>query len=290
MLELGAGFHPDLTGRDNIRLNGSFLGLGKNIGPALLDEIVAFAEVEEHIDTPVKHYSSGMYARLGFAVAVHSPARVLLVDEVLSVGDKLFRRKCLARMEHLRDQGTTILLVSHDSWAIRNFCGRALVMDQGRLIADTQPEKALQVYEWSLRGFKGVNAPGVSICRIDVLDHGGEPLRFLNGDSLRLCLSYDATHAPQAWSFVVRVRREDGVCCAACVKIGPERRKGMAIAEISGLNLGVGRYVVEASIEDAASLSPLTMEVSAPFQVGGYFDQKRGYDGVIQFLDTWSFH
>ncbi len=114
MLELGAGFHPDLTGRENIRLNATFVGLGRKISARLFDEIVAFAELEPHVDLPVKHYSSGMYARLGFAVAVHSPARVLLIDEVLAVGDSSFRQKCFDRILRLRDEGTTILFVSHD--------------------------------------------------------------------------------------------------------------------------------------------------------------------------------
>jgi ABC-type polysaccharide/polyol phosphate transport system ATPase subunit len=152
MLELGAGFHPDLTGRDNVRLNACLLGLGWRISPSLFDEIVAFAELEQHVDTPVKHYSSGMYTRLGFAVAVHSPARLLLVDEVLSVGDRLFQEKCFARMQYLRDRGTTIVLVSHDNWWIRNFCGRALVIDEGRVVADAKPDEALQAYDCQLRG------------------------------------------------------------------------------------------------------------------------------------------
>ncbi len=192
MLELGAGFHPDLTGRDNVALNGALLGLGRRLAPALFDEIVAFAELEQHIDTPVKHYSSGMYARLGFAVAVHSRARVLLVDEVLSVGDQLFRRKCLTRMRHLREQGTTILLVSHDAASIRTFCSRVLAIDRGRIIADTRPEEALRVYEWSLRGIASERARGVTISRVMAFDGDGAPLEALHGTRLRVCIEYDA--------------------------------------------------------------------------------------------------
>lgn len=290
MLELGAGFHPDLTGRDNIALNCALLGLGRPIAPALFDQIVAFAELEEHIDTPVKHYSSGMYARLGFAIAVHSRARVLLVDEVLSVGDQLFRRKCLARMRHLREQGTTILLVSHDAASIRAFCTRALAIDQGRVIANGRPEEALRVYEWSLRGIAGERAAGVTISRVVAFDEDGTPLDALHGTRLRVSIEYDATAAPEGWVFAVRVRREDGICCAACLSVAHGRSHGTATVELDDLNLTVGQYAIEVYIEDAISFAPLAMEFSLPFRVEGEFEQKRGYDGVIKTRHRWRFY
>lgn len=291
MLELGAGFHPDLTGRDNIQLNGCLLGLGWRIKPSLLDEIVAFAEVEQHVDTPVKHYSSGMYARLGFAVAVHSPARLLLVDEVLSVGDKLFQQKCFSRMQYLRDQGTTIVVVSHDDWWIRNFCKRALVMDAGHVVADSNPEEALQAYRWRLRGVSGDQRSHVTIQSVEVFDPDGAPLGPLPGTAIRVRIAFDAHGASADWSFVARVRREDGVYCATCVsQRPPDASAGIAIVEIADLYLAVGRYVMEVSIEDTQSLVPLAAQISETFSVKGPFDLKRGYDGVIKARHRWTFN
>lgn len=293
MLELGAGFHPDLTGRDNIQLNGCLLGLGRRIRPSLLDQIVAFAELEQHVDTPVKHYSSGMYARLGFAVAVHSPARLLLVDEVLSVGDQLFQEKCIERMKHLRDHGTTIVLVSHDNWWIRNFCSRALVIDAGRVIADCKPEEALQAYDWRLRGLPGDQPSGVSVTLVEVLASTGAEVTALQGTSVRLRVVYDAGGAQAAWLLVARVRRDDGVYCATCANENMGRsQNGVAIAEIEDLHLAAGQYVVEVSIEDASSRVPLAAQVSRTFVVlrtDGQIDSSRGYDGVMKVRSRWSF-
>ena len=224
MLEVGAGFHHDLTGRDNVHLNGSFLGLGRRVSPALLDEIVAFAEIEQHIDTPVKHYSSGMYARLAFAVAVHSPARLLLVDEVLQVGDALFRQKCIDRMKHLREQGATVLLVSHESGSLRSFCNRVLVIDEGRAIAEGAPEEALQVYEQKLRGLgTGTSMRDVNILSLDLYDSAESrpelPRRRLSagprgvgrGTRHRPLLGY-RSYSPRGWRLLraLRVARSAG--------------------------------------------------------------------------------
>jgi ABC-type polysaccharide/polyol phosphate transport system ATPase subunit len=289
MLELGAGFHPDLTGRDNIRLNGSLLGLGRRLSKSQFDEIVRFAELEEHVDTPVKHYSSGMSARLGFAIAVHSPARLLLVDEVLSVGDKLFQQKCLERMTHLRDHGTTIVLVSHDDWWIRNFCTRALLFDAGRVVADTTPDDALRQYDLRLYKAQEDSQNGVSVGRVEVFDAGGAAIGQLEGAAIRVRIAYDAQAAGRAWVLVARVRREDGVYCAMCIAEAqalPDA--GTAVVEIDDLLLVVGRYVVEVSIEDAATQAALATQVSESFFVPGLFDMKRGYDGIIRVRHRWS--
>jgi ABC-type polysaccharide/polyol phosphate transport system ATPase subunit len=294
MLELGAGFHPDLTGRDNIRLNGSLLGLGRRLSKGLFDEIVRFAELEEHVDTPVKHYSSGMSARLGFAVAVHSPARLLLVDEVLSVGDKLFQQKCLERMTHLREQGTTIVLVSHDDWWIRNFCTRALLFDAGRMVADTTPDEALREYDLRLYKAQAESGNGISVGQVEVFDGGGAAIGQLEGASIQVRIGYDAEAARRPWLLVVRVRREDGVYCTMSIAEGERAGErlpdaGTAVVELDDLRLVVGRYVVEVTIEDAATQAALATQVSAPFFVPGPFDLKRGYDGILRVRQRWSF-
>jgi ABC-type polysaccharide/polyol phosphate transport system ATPase subunit len=293
MLELGAGFHPDLSGRDNIQLNGCLLGLGRRIPASLLDEIVAFAEVAQHLDTPVKHYSSGMYARLGFAIAVHSPARLLLVDEVLSVGDQSFRKKCFARMRHLRDRGTTIVLVSHDSWWIRNFCDRVLLLDMGSVVIDGRPEEALQAYDWRLGGFSGDRPRGVKVSGVEVLDCRGAEVGTLLTPSVRVRVLYDAQGAQAAWLLVARVRRDDGTYCASCVSENPAGgRAGVAVADIEDLHLAPGRYVLEVSIEDALSRVPLATRASEAFVVppeAGQVDSSQAYDGVMKVRHRWSF-
>src|SRR5207249_6606311 len=133
LLEIGTGFHPELTGRENIFLNGAILGMGRREIDRKFDEIVAFAEIEKFLDTAVKHYSSGMYMRLAFAVAVHLEPEILIVDEVLAVGDVLYQKKCLRLMDNVAKAGRTVLLVSHDMGAIESLCQRAFLLDRGRL-------------------------------------------------------------------------------------------------------------------------------------------------------------
>ncbi len=133
LLELGAGFHPDLTGRENVYINAAFYGMGRKEIDRVLDDIVDFAELAQFIDEPVKHYSSGMYVRLGFAVAVNLDPDVLLVDEVLAVGDEAFQVKCLSRIKQFQTEGRTIVFVTHAAETARQICDRALVLDHGRL-------------------------------------------------------------------------------------------------------------------------------------------------------------
>ena len=143
LLEVGAGFHPDLTGRENIYLNGSILGMTTKEIDANFDDIVAFAEIGDFLDTEVKRYSSGMYSRLGFAVAVHTNLDVLLVDEVLSVGDAQFRAKCNEKLNELRGQGKTMFIVSHNAAQVRKLCERGIVLKEGKTIFDGPIEEAL---------------------------------------------------------------------------------------------------------------------------------------------------
>lgn len=146
LIELGAGFHPDLTGRENIHLNASILGMTSREINEQFTPIVDFAELWEFIDTPVKRYSSGMYMRLGFSVAIHSNPEILLVDEVLSVGDTYFQEKCLAKMHEFQARGTTIVVVSHTLELIRKFCERAMLIDGGRLLAEGTPAEVVARY------------------------------------------------------------------------------------------------------------------------------------------------
>jgi lipopolysaccharide transport system ATP-binding protein len=146
LLEVGTGFHPELTGRENIFLNGAMLGMKKHEIRSKFDEIVAFSEIERFLETPVKRYSSGMYVRLAFAVAAHLEPEILVVDEVLAVGDITFQRKCLGKMGEVSRQGRTVLFVSHNMAAIENLCNRGVVLEHGRVIFEGRTNEAIQEY------------------------------------------------------------------------------------------------------------------------------------------------
>ncbi len=148
LLELGTGFHPDLSGRENVYLNGAILGLSRQQIKRKLDKIIDFAELERFIDVPVRNYSSGMYVRLGFAVAVHTDPEILIIDEVLAVGDAAFQRKCMDRIDHLRHKGVTIILVTHSTDTVRDICQRAIWLDKGKIRADGPTETVIKQYVW----------------------------------------------------------------------------------------------------------------------------------------------
>jgi ABC-2 type transport system ATP-binding protein len=152
LLELGAGFNHELTGRENVFMNASILGLSKKDTELIFDEIVAFSELERFIDMQVRHYSSGMYVRLGFAVAVNVEPDILLVDEVLAVGDEAFQRKCIERVKKFQEEGRTILFVTHAADLVRRICDRAIVLDHGKMVIDAAPGEAVRVFRESLHG------------------------------------------------------------------------------------------------------------------------------------------
>jgi ABC-2 type transport system ATP-binding protein len=176
LLELGAGFHPELTGRENIYMNGSILGIAKRDVDRVFDEIVEFSELEKFIDMQVRHYSSGMYVRLGFAVAVNVDPDILLVDEVLAVGDEAFQRKCLERVSRFQKEGRTILFVTHAADLVRRICSRAIVLDHGEMVIDAKPGEAVRTFREHLhQGESGLAAPpvhGTSEAATASLQHG----------------------------------------------------------------------------------------------------------------------
>jgi len=153
LLEVGSGFHPDLSGRENIYLNGALLGMRRSVVDGLKDEILAFAGIGTFADEPIKHYSSGMYLRLAFAIAVHLDAEILLLDEVMAVGDEEFRRKCLTRIEEACRSGRTVLIAGHDLATLSTLCQRFLLLDYGRVAADETPENVTAHY------LRLINAP-----------------------------------------------------------------------------------------------------------------------------------
>jgi ABC-type polysaccharide/polyol phosphate transport system ATPase subunit len=176
LIELGAGFHPDLTGRENIFLNGAILGMKREEIKSRFDRIVEFAGIGQYLDTPVKRYSSGMYARLGFSIAAHIEPDVLLVDEVLAVGDFAFQQKCHAFMESLRSKGTTIIFISHNMDVVRRVCTKGLVMYRGKNIFQGSAAEAIVSYSEALR-------QAARETQIDVPDDGGLDSRVMTFDA-----------------------------------------------------------------------------------------------------------
>ena len=186
LLEVGTGFHPELSGRENVFLNGAILGMSQHEVRKKFDEIVEFAEVERFLDTPVKRYSSGMYVRLAFAVAAHLDPEILVVDEVLAVGDAKFQKKCLGKMQDVsRQQGRTVLFVSHNMAAVKSLCTRAICLERGKIVADDKPEPVLQRYYHSgetnvLDGnipkerARQMGTGEVQFTRVSLMDENGE--------------------------------------------------------------------------------------------------------------------
>ncbi len=190
LLEVGTGFHPELTGRDNIYLNGAILGMRKTEIDRKFDEIVAFAEVEKFLDTPVKRYSSGMYVRLAFGVAAHLETEVLLVDEVLAVGDAQFQKKCFEKMRDIGVQGRTILFVSHNMSAIRSICRQALIIEKGIVVAQGEIDQTVDQYlsrvNASLTSGTTVETNTFSVTAVEVISASGPVVKTFDPVEVRV--------------------------------------------------------------------------------------------------------
>jgi ABC-2 type transport system ATP-binding protein len=212
LLELGAGFHPDLTGRENVYLNASILGLSREETDEHFDEIVEFSGIGEFIDTQVKFYSSGMYVRLAFAVAIHVDPDILLVDEVLAVGDEAFQKKCLDKIRAFQEEGRTIILVTHTLSQITDMCNRAIVLAKGGVVFDGDPEDAVSI----LRSGFGSNPTEAAeileageraeILSVRTLDAAGNPCdAFKTGDDITIEVEVQAVRPAASWGVGLHV-------------------------------------------------------------------------------------
>jgi lipopolysaccharide transport system ATP-binding protein len=223
LLEVGTGFHPELTGRENIYLNGAIIGMRREEIRRYFDAIVDFAEVDKFIDTPVKRYSSGMYVRLAFAVSAHLKPEILMVDEVLSVGDLQFQQKCMAYAEELRKSGATVLFVSHNMFSVKAVCNRVLWLAGGEVRADGKPDEVIARYEQSSRcnvqefdpARNAGEKPVVRITYVETLNgDGNERTVFEHGERMKVRVGYVASEEVPAPNFVVAFIRSDNVeCC-----------------------------------------------------------------------------
>src|SRR5882762_2494380 len=221
LLEVGTGFHPDLTGRENVFLSGAILGMHRAEIERKFDEIIAFSEIEEFIETPIKWYSSGMWVRLAFSVAAHLEPEILMMDEVLAVGDAAFQQKCLDKMHEIRQQGRTILFVSHDMAAITRLCKRVVLLENGKVTSDGEPRNVVKYYlssslktgasrEWS----NPLDAPGDEVVRlrsVRVRDEAGQTIPVVDiRKPLGIELTYEVLDEGHALVPVIEFFNEDG--------------------------------------------------------------------------------
>jgi ABC-2 type transport system ATP-binding protein len=275
MLELGAGMQPDLSGRDNVYLNGSLLGLSRREIDKRFDEIVAFAELEEFIDNQVKYYSSGMYVRLGFAVAVNVEPDVLLIDEVLAVGDERFQQKCMDRVKQFQRDGRTIIFVSHSADVMRQICERVMVLERGEVLTIATPGEAIAVFRESLLEHEGAlgveledaEAEAQTATRRRLRIIGVEALvpddlsrtHLLPGDSFEIRASYEATAPVPGVSGAVSIFGNTGglVFGTDTASSGQvfdlPMGKGCVVLRFPSIPLLEGMYTVNVQLQDARS-------------------------------------
>jgi len=278
LLELGMGFHPDFTGRQNVMVAGQLMGLPTQDLAALLPSIAAFSEIGEYLDQPVRTYSTGMALRLAFSVATAARPDVLIVDETLSVGDAYFQHKCLRRLKDFKDAGTTTLFVSHDPAAVKSLCGRALLIDGGRLIQDGPPDRVLDYYNALIarreanqeilqaeaeRGRTTTRSGTFEarITEIDLLDADGRPARaFMVGDGgrIRTRILFTATVVAPTVGILIRDRLGNDVFGTNSFFVAPiEGTYGLGDELIVDfdlrLNLGVGTYTLTVAVHGDAT-------------------------------------
>lgn len=295
LIEIAAGFHPDLTGRENVYLQGAIMGMKRAEIARKFDAIVDFAGVREFIDTPVKRYSSGMHARLGFAVAAHLDPEVLIIDEVLSVGDTQFQAKCAAHMRGLIERGVPVVFVSHNLQAIQELCTRAIVLDRGRVLSAGEPAQAIQEYRkflWA-RQEKTLGASDgraeMRIAGVEILGESGEPAEwFETGSSMTVRIRYRATRPIERPHFGVEIHRADGTLCYGVNTsmdhrdLGTIEGEGCMDLHIPRLWLLPGAFSLSVAVWQVDGLSD-THERAYPFSVAS----KRRDFGVVFLEHEW---
>ncbi len=269
LIEVGSGFHPELTGRENVFLSGAVLGMRRREIAEKLDRIVDFAGVEAFIDTPVKWYSSGMHVRLGFAVAAHLEADILLVDEVLAVGDAEFQVKCLRRIQELKDRGTTSLFISHDLTTIERLCDSAILLEAGTITATGAPADVVATYHQRLAlwdpssGQTTIDSPksGVALTNLTVSNPDDpEAVAFETGGRVTLTLRYAAARPVPNVEFELRYYAADGKTRLAAPRTSERRERidlrppgGVVEFSCAALPLTAGSYSVGAVVRDLAT-------------------------------------
>ena len=269
LIEVGSGFHPELTGRENVFLSGAILGMRRREIAAKLERIVEFAGVRQFIDTPVKWYSSGMYVRLGFAVAAHMEPDILLVDEVLTVGDAEFQVKCLQRIQELKNQGTTSLFISHDLTAIERLCDSAVLLEAGTVAAAGVPADVVASYHQRLAlwdpssGETSIDSPNSGVALTNVTFQNPDDPRavsFKTGAPLTISVRYAVAKPVSNAEFELRYYSADGKTRIAAPRTGEWREPlhlrppgGVVEFTCASLPLNPGSYAIGAVVRDIAT-------------------------------------
>ena len=263
LLELGAGFHPMLTGRENIHLSGAILGLSKEAMALKFDSIVEFSGLEEFIDTPVKQYSSGMYVRLGFAVAVSSDPDILIIDESMAVGDMVFRKRCLEQIEAFIRAGKTIIVVTHNLQEIEKIAQRMLLLDHGIVRADGRPDEVIASYMNLLNTRilrreefgSGSGKPAIEITAVELRGVDGAPKSYFRShDELRVVIGFKVRRPSVNPVFRVQIFRSDGLFCHGMnterhgIECGEVRGEGKITLRYPDLSLLGGDYWVRVAV------------------------------------------
>ena len=310
LLEVGTGFHQELSGRENIYLNGAILGMKRAEIGRRFDEIVSFAEIESFIDTPVKHYSSGMYMRLAFAVAAHLEPEVLLVDEVLAVGDAEFQKKCLGKMRDVGRQGRTVLFVSHNMGAILNLCERVIVIANGQIQYSGETGEGVNSYykidsdicegEVDLSVHPSRHPGALPLLKaIRLLDGSGTPkCRFVTGEKMMIEFTFDPVIPLANPQFGVGVEDSQGSRIFAVAtylansQLPPLQEPCRVICHIEELILAPGRYILSLSAGDPYNTLMDRLECAVSFEVdhGNYFGNGRNVTaglGKILVRSRW---
>ncbi|MCX6343494.1 MAG: ABC transporter ATP-binding protein [Armatimonadetes bacterium] len=267
LLEVGTGFHPELTGRENIYLNGAILGMTRREIASKFDEIVDFAEVEKFLDTPVKRYSSGMYVRLAFAVAAHLEPEILVVDEVLAVGDSAFQKKCLGKMGDVAKSGRTILFVSHNMGAIENLCSRGVVLNQGGVTYVGDVHSAVSSYVSSARAnvvdlrerHDRIGSEDLRVVAIELRNTDGQPIDAArSGQDVNVCMHYESQHGIDNNRLVFSLHIDNALGVRVCSihskmtgdLLGPFAKSGVCVGRLLRLPLPAGQYDLSYTVLD----------------------------------------
>lgn len=294
LLELGAGFHPELSGRDNVYLNGSILGLTKRDIDTRFDEIVGFAGLEQFIDTPVKNYSSGMYVRLGFSVAINVEPDILLVDEVLAVGDDEFQRRSMAKFRQFKEDGRTIVVVSHALGTMREMCDEVAWLDHGRVLGVGEPGEIVERYAAnSQEGAQKDARRGTGEARVTsvTVEPAGDPSDpVMSNQPVTLRLDWAASDRVVGAQLALTVRTADGVLLS--VETSPGTRtlqpgKGAVAVTIPRLPLAAGGFSVGASIVQPDA-GHLVDEVESALELVVHAADGDGTVGLVALGSSWT--
>lgn len=306
LIEIGAGFHPELTGRENIYLNASILGMKKKEIDEKFDQIMEFAELEQFIDTPVKRYSSGMYVRLGFSVAVHTDPDILFIDEVLAVGDKAFQRKSFEKLNQFKRDGKTFVLVAHNLFQVENICDRGIYLNKGKIIEQGDVKNVISRYvadtvEKSKSDTVESFSEEIRLTDIRIVDESGvEVESFYPGQPFNIEIDYDASSIIESPTFVFAIRYGEFRLFTTNTKLsrkdlGKLKGKGTVKCFIKNLPLMPNSYEIDVAVWDKQQIrmfshlsNKASLNIKPPIDAEAFLFRASGNLGVVYGFSEWN--